>query len=164
MKNDLMEGGRPHPPQQDSDVPTNLVSYAKVLPDDFAQYIHTGVNLPVVCLNHEKKALVRDISILPALSAVPDPGRSLRVNTKWPENSMRLAFNELILTGASGNPCFMFINHQPVILTVWTSGGSGSSVHSYKQDINILMNLLPGGGYQLEEIDLSGFDPLPPQE
>ena len=58
---------------------------------------------------------------------------------------------------------FIIVNNQPVILTVWTSPEHGTSVHSQKSILNDMMNAL-GGGYQLEEIDLSGFEPLPIQE
>ena len=66
------------------------------------------------------------------------------------------------MKGDSGNPMFIIINNQPVLLTVWTTGvsGSGTSVTAFKDDINYMMNSL-GGGYQLDEIDLSGFTKLP---
>jgi len=68
------------------------------------------------------------------------------------------------MNGDSGNPMFIIVNDQPVLLTVWTSGGPGrgTSVTAFKDDINGMMNDL-GGGYQLEEIDLSGFNVLPSQ-
>ena len=51
----------------------------------------------------------------------------------------------------------------PVLLTVWSAldfNGCGTSVAAFKADINQLMDEL-GGGYQLTEVDLSGFAPLP---
>jgi len=147
----------------DSDVPTNQISFAKVLPDDFTKYIHTGANLPVITLNQEKIAIVKDLHKLPIVPADPMENTSLRINANASKNSMRLAFHKDLQSGDSGNPCFLFINNQPVILTVWTGYGAGTSIHSYKEDINLLMNQL-GGGYQLEEIDFSCFNPLPTQE
>ena len=34
-----------------SDVPTNQISYAKVMPDDYGEYLHTGNRLPALWLN-----------------------------------------------------------------------------------------------------------------
>ena len=54
------------------------------------------------------------------------------------------------------------MRNKPVLLTVWTRplAGSGTSVTAFKADINQLMSGL-GGGYQLTEVDLSSYTPLP---
>ena len=156
----------------DFDIPTNQIMYAKVLPDDFSKYLYTGAHLPVVCLNQYEEALVGDLSAMPIVPANTTASKSLRISTHPPENLQRKTFNKNLKDGDSGNPCFLFITNQPVILTVWTSmtistdwtlNPFGTSIHTYKEDINTLMNEL-GGGYQLEEIDLSVFNVLPIQE
>jgi len=60
---------------------------------------------------------------------------------------------------------FIFVNNQPVILTVWTSPEHGTSVHSHKAALNYVMSQLSNkfgcpNNYQLTEIDLSGFTKL----
>ncbi|MEN9841224.1 MAG: hypothetical protein RL376_1024, partial [Verrucomicrobiota bacterium] len=68
------------------------------------------------------------------------------------------SFYEEKIGGDSGNPAFLIINGQLVLLTCWTygGGGSGTSVHNQKAAINTLMTTL-GGGYQLTPVDLSAF-------
>ncbi len=140
----------------DSDVPTNRISFARVLPDNYADYIRTGERLPAIRLDQEEKALVGDVWRVTSQS-----GKAF-TSCAVPVDATRFAFYERIVLYDSGNPCFLWINGQPVLLTVWTRGGpgSGTSVTAFKNDINQLMSDL-GGGYQLTEIDLSGFIPLP---
>ena len=53
-----------------------------------------------------------------------------RVSIHAPENPTRFDFHEALRSGDSGNPCFLFINNQPVILTVWSYSTYGTSIHS----------------------------------
>ena len=132
---------------------SNGVSYAKILPDNYAQYLSGGTRLPVVRLDQEEKALVGDVKMM-----------SISVLSQWLStcsvslSSLRLGFYEDLVIGDSGNPVFIILSGEPVLLTVWTSGGagSGSSIVAFKNEINQVMLEL-GGGYQLTPIDLSGF-------
>ena len=76
-----------------------------------------------------------------------------------PSNATRLSYYENMITGDSGNPVFLIINGQLVIITVITYGGAGSgtSVAFHKDAINTMMATL-GGGYSLTEVSLSGFN------
>lgn len=135
----------------DSDVPGDI-AFCRVLPDNWASYLpsqntYNDGRLPCLTLDQEEKALVTDWyrEQTSTLFTVPtDP--------------KRLEFYEPKIGGDSGNPAILPVNGLPVLLTVWTSGGAGSgtSVRQFKADINTLMTTL-GGGYQLTEIDLSGF-------
>ena len=40
----------------DADVPTNQISFARVLPDNYADYIRTGARLPAIRLDQEEGA------------------------------------------------------------------------------------------------------------
>ena len=138
----------------DSDVPTNIISYAKVLPDNYADYIKTGKGLPCIRFDQEEKALVGDVEEI--------------ASAKEPLSPIRSLFYEKLIGGDSGNPMFIIINNQPVILTVWTmgGGGDGTSITKFKNDINGRMRSLDyrarnADTYQLQEIDLSGFNSLP---
>ncbi|MDA3923804.1 MAG: hypothetical protein PF904_03790 [Kiritimatiellae bacterium] len=140
----------------DSDVPTNQISFAKVLPDNYADYIYNGERLPVIRLDQEEKALVGDLRTITRASG------SLKTVCYWMlENQDRKNFYESVILGDSGNPAFLIMQNQPVLLTVWSFGlgGSGTSVSAFKGDIEQMMEDL-GGGYQLTEIDLSIFSKL----
>lgn len=64
------------------------------------------------------------------------------------------------VVGDSGNPVFLLVNGQPVLLTTWTSGGFGGGpnyvTQAVQDEINTGLTTL-GGGYQLTTADLSGF-------
>jgi len=146
----------------DSDVPTNAISYAKVLPDNFPDYIGTAKGIPALCLDQEEKALIAD------LREISDSGSSRKTTLfSYPSISSRAGYSEPLIGGDSGNPSFFILNQELVLLTVWTGGfaGSGTSVTDFKSDINQLIsdvNQLYGAtnNYQLTETDLSGFDSL----
>lgn len=134
----------------DSDVP-NTIGYVKVLPSNWSSYLpNVGAiyRIPALALDYEEKALVTELGVV--------NGGTLIFYT--PTNAQRLSFFETIIVGDSGNPVFLIINGQLVLLTVWTWGGSGGGtfVTYFKNDINSAMSSL-GGGYTLTEVDLSGF-------
>lgn len=131
------------------DVP---LDYARILPADHSQKLpsinYVGVTrLPCLTLDQEEKALVTDLF-----------SETLSTSFIAPTDPKRLEFYETKISGDSGNPAIMIINGIPVILTVWTYGGAGSgtSIRHFKDSVNAMMSEL-GGGYQLSEIDLSGF-------
>lgn len=130
----------------DSDVPESI-GFAKILPDDWGKYIAERPNMPCLALDQEEKALVTNLVYLNDYAAFHTPDSQ-------PANS----FFESIVTGDSGNPAFMVIDNQLVLLTVWTfgGGGSGTSLAHQKAQINQMMTQL-GGSYQLKEVDLSRF-------
>lgn len=63
-----------------------------------------------------------------------------------------------IIGGDSGNPGFIVINGEPILLGCLQQGGWGgvTTIHSYITEVNAAMTAL-GGGYQLSQIDLSGY-------
>jgi hypothetical protein len=133
----------------DSDVP-NTISFVKILPQNWNDYLPSLFSLyrlPCLVLDQEEKALISELSSL-----------STTANFSAPNNSTRLAFFESIITGDSGNPAFLIIDDELVIITVWTFGGAGggTSILFHKDAINTMMTTL-GGGYSLTEIDLSEF-------
>ena len=145
----------------DSDVPTNMISSAKVLPDDYMDYIGNGQKLPSLCLDKEEKALVFDVQG----TRIPN-GNRLSTILKESTDASRGDFHEPLQGGDSGNPSFVVINDQLVLLTVWSSGlGAGTSVTDLKSEINTAIQNLDTQNnitneYELTEIDLSGFEKL----
>jgi hypothetical protein len=126
-------------------------SFAKVLPDDWATYIpNNGLGIPAIVLDQEEKALVDDVL------SMSGPSTYFRV----PTDSTRQEFYEAIISGDSGNPSFLVINGELVILTTWYNGGAGSgtSITAYKTEIEAAMVALGGGYSTLTEVSLSGFN------
>jgi len=101
----------------DSVVPSSIKP-CKFLPSNFTDYIsNNGNGLPVLSLDQEEKALVAD------LYAISNPNNYI---LSIPTKPDRLNFNESIISGDSGNPTFLVINGQLVLLGVFTYGGAGS--------------------------------------
>ena len=143
----------------DSDVPTNQVAFARVLPSNYTNYFPHSLNaigsnaIPSLCLDQEEHAEVADIQ---AVSTGPMDIGTIVFRT--PTNPMEQHFyGNGRVSGDSGQPAFLVINGQLVIVTVWTSGGPGAGNFIHDCDaINSVMSQL-GGGYRLTPIDLGGF-------
>lgn len=139
----------------DSDVPEGI-AFAKVLPGDWEDYMPSPGptrRIPALTLDQEAKALVSDLVHVADSTDHPFATFARPVDpalTPWYEDKVG---------GDSGQPAFLIINDELVLLTVWTfgGGGSGTSIVRNKDAINALMTSL-GGGYQLTEVDLSGFN------
>jgi hypothetical protein len=131
-----------------SDVPASI-GYAKILPQNWANYLpslSSNNRVPCLYLDQEEKALIIDLISIGDFALFASPSVS-----------SRLAFYEKVTWGDSGNPFFLIINNELVILSVVTyDNGSGTSIIRHKNIINSMMNTL-GGGYTLSEIDLSSF-------
>lgn len=136
----------------DSDV-SDTISFAKFLPDGWQNYI-PGIPylpIPIFYTDQEEKALVNQWPWIQAGAVV---------SFSYPQSTSpsRKALSEQVISGDSGNPAFLIINNQLVILTAWqvAGAGAGPSHTYYKSQINAAMTSL-GGGYQLTTVDLSGF-------
>lgn len=139
----------------DSDVPASI-GFAKILPQNWNTRLPSlSFDYPIPCLalDQEEKALITE------WYSNSSNINQITVNCKPPIKNSRLAFFENIILFDSGNPCFLIINNQLVIITVWTygGGGGGTAIYHQKDVINAMMSSL-GGGYSLTEVDLSGFN------
>jgi hypothetical protein len=136
-----------------SDVP-ETITFAKFLPDGWQDYIpgisHIGV--PCFYTDQQEKALINILNDTYAGEEL------ISFSVPTDDFSHRLALYENLVSGDSGNPGFLIINDQLVILTTWWFGfaGTGPNLTHYKDEINSTMTTL-GGGYQVTEADLSGF-------
>lgn len=130
----------------DSDLPSSI-GFAKILPENWQKYFDSNIriNVPCLVLDQEEKSLVS--SLYSANDFI-----TFDKFIDYPD------FFEYIILGDSGNPAFMIIDNQLVILTVWTFGnaGSGTFITSQKNQINKFMKDL-GSDYQLTEINLNNF-------
>lgn len=141
-----------------SDVPAGI-GFSRVLPATWADKLPAIVSerpIPTLCLDQEEKALVTDWFAATVLD------RALFIAPYTINYQNRLAFYEDKVGGDSGNPAFLIVNNQLVLVTVWTNGGAGRGTFTTPQiaAINTMMATL-GGGYQLTEVDLAGFPTYP---
>lgn len=144
----------------DSDVPTNLITFARVLPANYTNYFPNLSNrtapaaIPALCLDQNANAEVVDVSCIFTSSA--EIGE---IVFSHPQDATEQQFyGDGRKVGDSGQPVFLVINGQLVIVTVWSSafaGGAGNFIYD-ADSINAAMTTL-GGGYKLTPIDLSGF-------
>jgi hypothetical protein len=132
----------------DSDVPASI-SFAKVLPDDWAEYLPNLAvrqTVPILRLNQQERATTAGLwrlSVGRFSCVAPAPAGD---------------YYEPIVVGDSGNPVFLIVNAQPILVGTFTFGGAGSGtfVSAHIAAINTMMDDL-GGGYTLTEADLSAF-------
>ena len=132
----------------DSDVPSGI-NFCQILPYSIANQLPNIVHgIPALCIDREENALVK------CFYAYSDIARAMRN----PTQSARDSFNEPLISGDSGNPGFLIIDSELVLITTWTYGGEGAGPnYGYLIDeVNTAMAAL-GGGYQLTTKDLSGY-------
>lgn len=112
--------------------------FAKILPSNWAEYIPSEPeSLPVIGLDQEEKAICFNISSM----------SEYWVLCKTPTEANRIPYTEGIVSGDSGNPCFLVIDDSPVLLTVWTYGTpGGTNIATWREEIDAAMVAL-GGGY-----------------
>lgn len=131
-----------------SDVPSTI-DFCRVLPDDWADYLPTLAlgEIPVVGTDQEEKLLILEMG---------EPGDYCQMMR--PSTDPRALFNESVIGGDSGHPACLIIGGKLVLLTVWTSGGSGkgSFVTPQRAALEAAMTSL-GGGYTLTDVDLSAY-------
>lgn len=127
---------------------------AKILPYDWEKHIGRGEGLPVVRFNQNDELLLN------VLNAMPTNGASSKTATcMMPPTSVAQLFNRPVMIGDSGNPAFILIGNQPILLfCVFCTGmGSGSSLHRYHYEIQRAMDdLCPS--YHLETFDFSKIE------
>ena len=129
----------------DNDVPSNI-KIAKVLPTNYGDYINYG--LLAVALNQQEKAILKQWTGQYSNSYL---GLTSYSTTLLNYNN----FSEDIVTGDSGNPAFIIIDNELVLLSCFTSTIGGEFVTSRYDAINDAINRLsPNEGYSLTPIDL----------
>lgn len=157
----------------DTDVPNNI-KIAKVLPKNYNQYITIGNtnNIPnpptdilAIGLDQEEKAIlmawesVYDIVYPNSGNPITSQGTLIvTTNTTGVSSSFTTynAFTETIVSGDSGNPAFVIIDNELVLLSCWLVPTGGPFVTARYDAINSMIeNLSPGQGYSLTPVDLN---------
>ena len=127
---------------------------AKILPADYELHIGDGQGLPVVTMNQREEAL------LGALEAIPTNGTPWRTMGSYKRNDVRWARLEKGIGGGdSGNPAFLLVGNELVLLYCLTNRGTknmgnGGALHLFRCEIQKAMDeLCPG--YKLEMFDFA---------
>lgn len=137
----------------DSDLPASITP-CKVMPSDWDTYITegnlNGTRPAALGLDQEEKGLIIDLA----------SERSFRTST----DPTRLIFDESKIIGDSGNPAFVIVDGELVLVTAWTFGGAGSgtSIADHIADLNQMISDADAQagvstGYTVTESDFSSF-------
>tara|TARA_R110000765_G_scaffold168032_1_gene273107 strand:+ start:89 stop:1279 length:1191 start_codon:yes stop_codon:yes gene_type:complete len=135
----------------DSDLPA-AISPCKMMPSNNGSYLvnNTDNRPAALLLDQEEKALIGDWR-----------GGG---GYYYPTDADRLIFSEQVISGDSGNPSFLIVNDELVLVTVWTYGGAGSGtpVADFIADINTMIATADtqagvSTGYTVTEADFSAF-------
>jgi hypothetical protein len=150
---------------------SNNIKIAKILPIDFNNYIsgtpisnsNTSLKgfsldpqLYCVALDQEEKAILKIFNFIGLLGLGSQP------NIIWYQlfnggnvTGQYANFTESIVVGDSGNPVFIIIDNELVILTSWWTPSTGPFITGRYNEVNaIIENLSPGQGYSLTPINL----------
>lgn len=117
---------------------------AKILPEDYAKYIGDGWGLPIVSFNRKEQAYLLQMREI-TRNTISNAASS---NAQW------RALGGMIDVGDSGNPTFLLVGDEPVLLYCLQYGGlgRGPSVFHFRKDVQKAMDeLCPG--YSLEAFD-----------
>lgn len=132
----------------DTEIPP-LVTPAKILPPDYANYLPIASKCPILSFDQEEKALVQELSSLSS-SVTIEPSLS---------SFHRRAFHENIVRFDSSNPSFLILGDSPILLFTFFSATVGPSVAFWKDEIQSVMDQLMSG-YYLNEADFSEYDSI----
>jgi hypothetical protein len=139
----------------DSPVGTGI-SFCKIFPSDWQSYLpslsYSGT-IPVLSTDKDENALIADLGML------DDSGYSRLTPPNLINKEKRLQFYEEKIAGDSGNPIFILISGEAVLISATTYGGAGAGtfISNHIPAINTMMSGL-GGGYSLTEFNLSGLN------
>lgn len=117
---------------------------AKILPEDYAKWIGNGKGLPIVTFNQWEQVFLSECR-----GITSNGGANVAsTNENWK------ALGGKIVVGDSGNPAFLLIGSEPILLYCLLSGGVGigPAIHRYRREIQKAMDeLCPG--YKLQVFD-----------
>ena len=119
---------------------------AKILPEDYAKWIGDGKGLPIVTFNQREQALLSECRGITSNFV----SNAASTNANWK------TLGGKIVVGDSGNPAFLLIGNERILLYCLFSGGAGHgpSVFGWRKEIQKVMDeLCPG--YKLESFDFS---------
>lgn len=129
------------------DAAVTSIAPAKVMAAGYAAKFPASFRVPAACFDQFEDITVMDLNFLSG---------GLTAGLTTPTDSQRLAFYRLKIVGDSGNPVFLIIRNQPVLLTIFTTPTAGADVAGARLAVNSAMTTL-GGGYQLTTAAIDVF-------
>ena len=135
-----------------SDILIGLLDYevtpnihpAKILPENYEKYIGNGKGLPVITFNQCEQTFLTEISSI----------TTNHLTSIGSTNPKCEALGGKIVSGDSGNPAFLLVGNEPVLLYCLHSGGTGhgpSLFHRRHKIQRAMDDLCPG--YKLQVFD-----------
>ena len=122
---------------------------AKVLPEDYEKWIGDGKGLSIVTFNQREQAFLSECRGITSNGV----SNAAATNAQWK------ALGGKIVVGDSGNPAFLLVGNEPILLYCLYSGGigHGPAIHGHRREIQKAMDeLCPG--YRLEEFDFKSLN------
>ena len=148
------------------DVPS-YITFAKILPANWQNYINNNEPLPLCQLDQYEKATVANVSSISTLCSDCRTAPCIPYmcfTCTMPLLGIRASYYINKTQGDSGNPVFLIWNNQPIILGCLFGGGSGGgpSIVDYKTQINQTLSLLNvqynvSTNYQLTPISFTPY-------
>lgn len=137
----------------DNEVPSNY-TFAKVLPPNYQDYIGYPENILAVSLDQQEKAILKVWDGL--LGGSYQYTYITSITSNDPSNFQPYSvFSEPIIAGDSGDPSFIIIDNELVLLSCWHFATSGPFVTDRYNKVNELIeSLSPNEGYSLTPINL----------
>ena len=127
----------------DSVVPVSLLS-----PNAYHS-INIGKFLPVLAVNQDKRAIVRDIGKI----SYPEDNSCIVSHSKS-SNNLRYGYYQQIRSGDSGSPTFLVYGNKLVLIgTHWTTGSDSSVAMAIEQIQEAMDYLAPGYSLKLEDFN-----------
>lgn len=131
---------------------TDNIKPAKILPEDFSKYLGEGIRMPVVTFNQNEEAVLCETYSI-----------ATNMTTRWQvcresEDERKKRYFKTMIMGDSGNPAFLLIADQAILVYCVKTGGvgSGPAIHLYRKEIQSVMDeLCPG--YKLETFDFASI-------
>lgn len=141
------------------EIPNNI-KIAKILPTNYQEYIGYSNNFLVVALDQQEKALLKAWTGLLNYTVTGGSYQYINVvNVDYsyvnPAFAMYASFSEDAISGDSGNPIFIIIDNELVLLGCWHTPWSGPFMTNRYSIVNSLIETLsPNQGYSLSTVDL----------
>ena len=95
------------------------ISHARILPENYAEYIWSGYGLPCLFVDQDEHMVVQEFSNIPMRK-----GRLLAGMA--PHVAERHAFHEGAVNGDSGSPRFLVVGNQVVLMNITWYGGDSA--------------------------------------
>lgn len=126
------------------------ISFYSVLPAGWRDYLVTvlSTSLPLITITQDKKVICREMFNILSNSQLLAHGIAQKTN--------RSAYTAPLVVGDSGQPLFILINGELILLGCHYTATGIPQLAKYIDEINAAMTTL-GGGYQLTTADLSAF-------